>query len=49
MSKTMVDIAKQIAYWRIGAAEDWSVGQDLISRGSIRQACSSHIWRSRSY
>jgi HEPN domain-containing protein len=36
MNKTMVDIAKQIAHWRIGAEEDWSVGQDLISRGSIR-------------
>jgi hypothetical protein len=27
----MVDIDKQIAYWRNGAAEDWSAGRDLIA------------------
>ena len=32
----MVDIGKQIAYWRSGAEEDWAVGRDLISRGRIR-------------
>ena len=32
----MVDIGKQITYWRSGGEEDWSVGRDLVSRGSIR-------------
>ena len=32
----MVDIGKHIDYWRRGAEEDWSVGRDLVSRGSIR-------------
>jgi HEPN domain-containing protein len=32
----VVDIGKQIAYWRAGADEDWSVGRDLVSRGRIR-------------
>jgi HEPN domain-containing protein len=32
----MVDIGKQIGYWRSGAEEDWSVGQHLVSRGSLR-------------
>jgi HEPN domain-containing protein len=32
----MVDIGKQIGYWRNGAEEDWSVGQHLVSRGSLR-------------
>lgn len=32
----MIDIGKQIAYWRSSAEEDWSVAQDLVSRGKIR-------------
>jgi HEPN domain-containing protein len=32
----MVDIDKQIAYWRSGAEEDWDVGRDLVGRGSVR-------------
>lgn len=32
----MIDISKQIAYWRSGAGEDWSVAQELIERGRIR-------------
>ena len=32
----MVDIGKQIAYWRNGAEEDWVVARDLVSRGRIR-------------
>lgn len=32
----MIDITKQIAHWRNGAIEDWSVAQDLVSRGKIR-------------
>lgn len=32
----MVDIGKQIAYWRNGAEEDWDVGRDLVSRGFVR-------------
>jgi hypothetical protein len=32
----MVDIGKQIGYWRSGAEEDWSVGRHLVSRGSLR-------------
>jgi HEPN domain-containing protein len=29
----MIDIAKQIAYWRDGAREDWEVAQELVERG----------------
>lgn len=32
----MIDIQKQIAYWRKSAEEDWSVGQTLVSAGKIR-------------
>ncbi len=32
----MIDIGKQIAHWRNSAEEDWSVAQDLVSRGKIR-------------
>jgi HEPN domain-containing protein len=32
----MIDISKQITHWRNSAAEDWSVAQDLVSRGKIR-------------
>lgn len=32
----MIDISKQIAHWRNSAVEDWSVAQDLVSRGKIR-------------
>lgn len=32
----MVDIGKQIAYWRTGAEEDWNVGRDLVVRGNTR-------------
>lgn len=35
---TMIDINKQIQHWRDGAAEDWSVALELISRGKIRHA-----------
>jgi len=32
----MIDIKKQVAYWREGAAEDWAVASDLVNRGNIR-------------
>ncbi len=32
----MIDIAKQVAYWREGAVEDWEVARDLIERGKTR-------------
>ncbi len=32
----MVDIQKQIAYWREGASEDWAVACELVERGRIR-------------
>jgi len=32
----VIDIGKQIAHWRNSAEEDWSVAQDLVTRGKIR-------------
>lgn len=32
----MIDIDKQIAYWRAGANEDWDVAQELVGRGRTR-------------
>lgn len=32
----MIDIQKQIAYWRDGAKEDWAVAKELVDRGRIR-------------
>jgi HEPN domain-containing protein len=32
----MVDIDKQIQYWRNGADEDWAVAQELFNSGKIR-------------
>ena len=32
----MLDIEKQIAYWRSGAADDWRVAQDLVKRREVR-------------
>lgn len=32
----MLDIIKQITHWRNSAVEDWSVAQDLVTRGKIR-------------
>jgi HEPN domain-containing protein len=32
----MVDIEKQISYWRGGAIEDWQVAHDLVSQGRPR-------------
>ncbi len=37
MGYIMVDISKQIAYWRTGAQEDWEVAQQLVSSIKIRQ------------
>lgn len=33
----MIDIEKQVAYWRDGAIEDWQVARDLIRRRRMRQ------------
>lgn len=33
----MIDIEKQVAYWRNGAREDWQVAWDLVSRRRTRQ------------
>ena len=32
----MIDIEKQIIYWRDGAVEDWEVACELVQRGRIR-------------
>jgi HEPN domain-containing protein len=32
----MIDLQKQIDYWRIGAQEDWEVASDLVERGKPR-------------
>ena len=32
----MIDIDKQVAYWREGAQEDWAVAGDLIRDGRTR-------------
>lgn len=32
----MIDIEKQVTYWRDGAAEDWEVAQDLVKNGRVR-------------
>ena len=34
----MVDIRKQVAYWREGAREDWTVAQELIDHSRVRHA-----------
>jgi HEPN domain-containing protein len=33
----MIDIEKQVVYWRNGASEDWQVARDLIRRKRTRQ------------
>jgi len=32
----MIDVEKQIAYWRAGAEEDWEVAVDLVESGKAR-------------
>ena len=32
----MIDVEKQVSYWRTGAQEDWEVAQELVSKGRIR-------------
>jgi hypothetical protein len=32
----MIDIEKQVAYWREGAAEDWLVAVELVDLGRTR-------------
>lgn len=32
----MVDIEKQVTYWRNSAEEDWLVGLDLVSQNRVR-------------
>lgn len=32
----MIDIHKQIEYWRSGALEDWNVATDLVNQEKIR-------------
>lgn len=41
----MVNIEKQIAYWRTGARDDWESAQILIERGKIRLVFLLYIWR----
>jgi HEPN domain-containing protein len=36
--ENLIDIEKQIAYWRDGAEEDMDVARDLIARGRNRHA-----------
>jgi len=39
----MVNIEKQIDYWRKGAEEDMPVGVKLVKEGSLRQGLFSFI------
>jgi HEPN domain-containing protein len=32
----MIDVPKQIAYWRDGAQEDWAVARELVDRRRVR-------------
>ena len=32
----MINIDKQVEYWRNGAIEDWQVGKELIGRDHFR-------------
>jgi len=32
----LVNIDKQVAYWRNGAVEDWEVAAHLLERGNVR-------------
>jgi len=32
----MINIEKQVEYWREGSKEDWDVADDLVKRGKIR-------------
>ena len=32
----MIDIKKQVVYWKIVAIEDWEVAQELVSSGKGR-------------
>jgi HEPN domain-containing protein len=32
----MIDVDKQIGFWRKGAEEDWDVALDLVQRGRLR-------------
>jgi HEPN domain-containing protein len=32
----VIQIDKQVAYWREGAGEDWEVARDLVDRGRAR-------------
>lgn len=43
----MIDVTKQIAYWRRGAEEDWEVGGQLFSSGRVRQSLFFRIWLAR--
>jgi len=35
-ARSMINIQKQIAYWRQGSEEDWAVAQELVDRGRVR-------------
>jgi len=32
----MIDVGKQIAYWRTSASEDWDVAAELVRSGHMR-------------
>ncbi len=32
----MIDVEKQVAYWRNGSAEDWDVARELVKSGRTR-------------
>ncbi len=32
----MINVDKQVAFWRLGSAEDWEVAQALVERGNVR-------------
>ena len=39
----MVDIAKQIVFWRDSAKEDWAVARQLVDNGRIRHGLFAHL------
>jgi hypothetical protein len=40
----MIDIEKQIDYWREGAEEDWDVARDLVEKNRSRHGLFLHIF-----
>ena len=41
----MIDIDKQIAYWRRGAQEDWIVARELVDSGQTYVARAKEVFQ----